>query len=115
MNNFVIYPEHLVQKMETAFQQSSVVYKKKPLPIGATDGSAFAINGLPALSIIGMDSTKYDPCYHTRLDNLEHLDPKGLEAMKTVMINFINNKTFYYLLVRIIDRKIHLTPTNLEL
>ena len=91
INTFVKYPEHLVQKMETAFQQSSVEYKKRALPIGATDGSAFAINGLPALSIIGMDSTKYDPCYHTRLDNLEHLDPAGLDAMKKVMINFIKN------------------------
>lgn len=91
INTFVKYPEHLIQKMETAFQQSDVSYKKRALPIGATDGSAFVMQGLPALTIIGMDSTKYDPCYHTRLDNLEHLDPEGLEAMKKVMVQFIKN------------------------
>lgn len=91
LNTFVQYPVELVQKMESAFQQSGVNYKKKTLPVGATDGSAFSIQGLPALTVIGMDSEKYDPSYHTRLDNLEHLNPDGLEAMKKVMIQFIKN------------------------
>lgn len=91
INTFVKYPEHLVEKMEKAFQQTDTVYKKRPLPLGATDGSAFAIHGLPAITVIGMDSSKYDPCYHTRLDNLSNLEPEGLEAMKKVMIQFIKN------------------------
>jgi len=91
INTFVKYPPHLVEKMEKAFLQTNTPYKKRPLPIGATDGSAFAIQGLPAVTVIGMDSGKYDPCYHTRLDNLEHLDPAGLEAMKEVLIRFIRN------------------------
>lgn len=91
INTLVKYPEHLVQKMETAFRQSDIAYKKKALPLGATDGTAFAMHGLPTITVIGMDSSKYDPCYHTRLDNLSNLDPEGLEAMKKVMIQFIKN------------------------
>jgi hypothetical protein len=59
------------------------------LDVGASDASAFSIMGLPALSLIGMMSEKLDPCYHTRLDNLEHLDGKAMEAMKEVLIHFI--------------------------
>ncbi|MCO5230656.1 MAG: M20/M25/M40 family metallo-hydrolase [Chitinophagales bacterium] len=91
INTLVTFPENLVQKLETAFQQSNVPVKKGPLPIGASDASAFAINGLPSAFILGMDSNKYDHSYHTRLDNLEHLNPDGLEALKTVMIRFIDN------------------------
>ncbi len=90
-NTLVKYPDDLIQKMENAFTQAGVAYKKKPLPIGASDGSAFAIQGLPAITIIGMDSGKYDPAYHTRLDNLENLDPEGLEAAKQALIQFIKN------------------------
>ena len=90
-NTLVKYPKDLVSKMEAAFKEVDVAYKKLPLPIGATDGTSFAISGLPALSIIGMDSKKYDPSYHTRLDNLEHLNPDGLEALKAALIVFIKN------------------------
>ncbi len=49
------------------------------------------MQGLPALSLIGMMSDKLDPCYHTRLDNVEHLDGAAMEAMKKVLIHFIEN------------------------
>ena len=90
-NTLVKYPLDIVQKMEKAFKQADIPYKKKPLPIGASDGSAFMINGIPAICIIGMDSSHYDPSYHTRLDNLEHLNPDGLEALKIALVQFIKN------------------------
>ncbi|MCO5247339.1 MAG: M28 family metallopeptidase [Chitinophagales bacterium] len=90
-NTLVKYPQDLVNKMESAFQEANVGYKKLPLPIGASDGTSFALAGLPALCIIGMDSKKYDPSYHTRLDNLEHLNPDGLEALKLALIQFVEN------------------------
>jgi hypothetical protein len=81
-------PQHIAL-MEQSFKATSVGYKKLPLDVGASDASAFRILGLPALSIIGMMSERLDPCYHTRLDNLEHLDGKAMEAMKKVLIHFI--------------------------
>lgn len=89
LNTLVTYPKDVVDKMEHAFLETGVPYKKNVLPIGATDGSAFAIEGLPAISVIGMDSSRYDPSYHTRLDNIDHLEPAGLIAMKEVMTHFI--------------------------
>jgi hypothetical protein len=82
--------EHIKQ-LEMSFKATNVVYKKLPLDIGASDASAFRMQGLPALSLIGMMSDKLDPCYHTRLDNIEHLDGAAMEAMKKVLIHFIEN------------------------
>jgi len=81
-------PQHIA-RMEESFKAINVGYKKLPLDVGASDASVFSIMGLPALSLIGMMSEKLDPCYHTRLDNLEHLDGKAMEAMKEVLIHFI--------------------------
>ncbi len=82
--------EH-IELMEQSFKAENVFYKKLPLDVGASDASAFRILGLPALSLIGMMSESLDPSYHTRLDNLEYLDGKAMEAMKKVLIHFIND------------------------
>lgn len=92
INTLVKFPHDLIHEMEQAFQTMNVSMKKKAIPIGASDGSAFAIEGLPAITIIGMDSENYDPCYHTRLDNLNNLEPEGLAEMKKVLIHFIKSR-----------------------
>jgi len=91
LNTLVRFPEDLVQKMEASFKASDVPFQITKLPIGATDASAFALGGLPALSIIGLDTKKYDETYHTRLDTVENLDPAGLEAVRKVLIHFIQS------------------------
>jgi putative aminopeptidase FrvX len=92
INTLVKFPPELVNEMEQAFQSVNVSMKKRAIPIGASDGSAFAIEGLPAITIIGMDSDNYDPCYHTRLDNLSNLEPEGLTEMKKVLVHFIKTR-----------------------
>ena len=52
--------------------------------MGATDGTSFSRQGIPVLSIIGIDTRDQDD-YHTRLDNLDNLDPKALEDLKNVI------------------------------
>jgi hypothetical protein len=88
-NTLAEFPKDLVHKMEEAFSRCQVPVKVVKLPVGATDASSFALAGLPALSVIGIDTTQYDPTYHTRLDTLDNLDPKGLEAVRNVLIQFI--------------------------
>jgi len=66
-----------------------VACKKLPLGVGASDASAFHINGLPCLSLIGMDSQQLDPAYHTRLDTIDCINPEAMEAMKKVLVHFI--------------------------
>lgn len=89
LNTQVRYDKGIVAAINQAFIDSGVPVKHINLSVGATDGSAFGMQKLPAVSIIGMDSSQFDPCYHTRLDKLENLKPEALEALKTVLVNFI--------------------------
>jgi hypothetical protein len=89
LNTLVNFPEDLVNKLKASFKACDVPVRITKLPIGATDASAFALGGLPAVSVIGIDTKKYDETYHTRLDTVENLDPAGLEAVRKVLINFI--------------------------
>ncbi|MCP4122510.1 MAG: Zn-dependent exopeptidase M28 [Bacteroidetes bacterium] len=85
------YPNDMIERASAAFEKESVPYKVVNMPVGGTDGTAFVKNGLKAVSIIGLTTKKFDPTYHTRLDNLSNLDPKGLEAMKKVVMRFISD------------------------
>jgi Peptidase family M28 len=89
LNTLVKYPKHLVEKLDASFAATNTPVKKISLNLGATDGSAFHIQGLPAVSVIGMESAKLDPCYHTRKDNLSNLNPDGLYALRNVLTDFI--------------------------
>lgn len=88
-NTLATFDPELIALMERSFEAENVGVKKLPIDVGASDASAFRILGLPALSIIGMRTDTLDPTYHTRLDNLEHLDGTAMEAMKRVLIHFV--------------------------
>jgi aminopeptidase YwaD len=88
-NTLVFYKKEHVQLVADAFNATGVPVKKLPLLVGASDASAFHIEGIPAVCIIGMDSEKLDPVYHTRLDTIDKINPQALEAMKKVLINFV--------------------------
>lgn len=90
-NTLVGFDKQHIELLEKSFKATNVFYKKLPFDVGASDASAFRMQGLPALSLIGMMSDKLDPCYHTRLDNLEHLDGAAMEALKKVLVHFIEN------------------------
>jgi hypothetical protein len=97
LNTLAFFNKAHVSLVEDAFKATQTAYKKLPLGVGASDASAFHILGLPAVSIIGMDSESLDPVYHTRLDTITCINPEAMEAMKKVLINFIetwdkNNK-----------------------
>ena len=88
-NTLVFYKKENVKLVQDAFAAAGVPVKTLPLMVGASDASAFHINGIPAVCVIGMDSGKLDPTYHTRLDVIENINPLALEAMKKVLIQFI--------------------------
>jgi hypothetical protein len=89
LNTLVFYDKENVGLIENSFKATGTGYKKLPITVGATDASAFHILGLPAIAVIGMQSEKLDPSYHTRMDNLNYLDHTGLDAMRDVLIHFI--------------------------
>ena len=87
-NTLSFFDKGLVQQLKKSFDALNTPVKTLPLAVGASDASAFIINGLPALSLIGMTTETLDPTYHTRLDNLEHLNPKAMEKLLPVLIDF---------------------------
>ena len=89
-NTLVKYDKKYIDLVEHSFKETKTAYKKLALHVGASDGSAFAIEGLPAICIIGMDSERLDPCYHTRLDTVDCINPEAMEAMKNVLIHFVD-------------------------
>lgn len=91
LNPMTRYPEHLIGKAQEAFRAEGVAHKVVSLPVGATDGTAFVKGGLPAISMIGLTTKKFDPTYHTRLDNLSNLDPAGLHAVRKALVRFIRD------------------------
>jgi len=91
VNTLVFYKEEHINMVEQAFIAASVPVKKLPLAVGASDASAFHIQGLPAICVIGMDSEKLDPAYHTRLDVISCINPQALESMKKVLLQFVKS------------------------
>lgn len=89
-NTLVFYKKADIKLVQDAFAAAGVPVKTLPLMVGASDASAFHINGIPAICVIGMDSGNLDPTYHTRLDVIENINPQALESMKKVLIQFIN-------------------------
>ncbi|MCB9256417.1 MAG: M20/M25/M40 family metallo-hydrolase [Chitinophagales bacterium] len=89
LNTLSFFDKGLIAKLKQSFDAKGVSVKTLPLTVGASDASAFMMNGLPALSLIGMTTEKLDPTYHTRLDNLDNFDPKALEKLKEVLIHFV--------------------------
>lgn len=92
LNTLSFFDKTLIKEMQAAFAAENVPVKTLPLTVGASDASAFIINGVPALSLIGMTTEKLDPSYHTRLDNMEHLNPKAMQTLKKVLIRFTEKR-----------------------
>jgi aminopeptidase YwaD len=88
VNTLCFFRKDLIEKMENSFKAMQTPVKILPLTVGASDASAFKIQGLPVISMIGMTTEKLDPTYHTRLDNTDHLDGKAMEKLKKVLIHF---------------------------
>ncbi len=89
VNTLVFYDQANVQLVEDSFKATNIPYQILPLGVGASDASAFHIAGLPAVCVIGMRSDVLDPIYHTRLDVIENIEPEALDAMKEVLVHFI--------------------------
>lgn len=92
INTLSFFDKNLIKEMQDSFEACQLPVKTLPLTVGASDASAFIMNKLPALSLIGMTSETLDPTYHTRLDNLDHLDDSAMNLTKEVMIHFVEKR-----------------------
>ncbi len=91
ISTFVYYKKEHIALVQKAFDDAEVPALKLPITVGASDGSAFHMNGLPAITVIGLNSGRLDPTYHTRLDVAANINPQALESMKEVLIRFVEN------------------------
>lgn len=89
LNTWTSYPGDLADRLAASFAATNVPVKHVTLSVGATDGVSFRRRGLPAISIIGMESARFDPAYHTRLDTLDRIDARGIESLREVLLHFV--------------------------
>lgn len=54
---------------------------RHPIPLGATDASAFAPEGVRTVALLCQDATRLVPNYHTRLDTIDRVRPESLTTM----------------------------------
>lgn len=89
LNVLVKYPKDLVKRMQDSFEACGVPPKAFDLTLGASDAARFGMKGLPAVTIIGLDSDRLDPTYHTRLDKIEYIEPEAMEKTQEILAHFI--------------------------
>jgi hypothetical protein len=76
----------LVELARQAADENGFEIRAGVLPLGATDATAFALAGIPAVSMCLWDAARLVPHYHTRLDTIEHIQPRSLGvALQTVI------------------------------
>jgi len=85
----VNHNEPLVEGVKASFESLKFPIRVNPLPMGGTDAVPFSMAGIPAISVIGLDTKTLDPTYHTRLDTLDMIEPQSLENVKNALIDFV--------------------------
>jgi Zn-dependent M28 family amino/carboxypeptidase len=61
----------------------------KPIPLGASDASAFSKMGVPSICLLSQDTTRLVPNYHTREDTPEHVRPEALSVTLQMVLGMI--------------------------
>ncbi len=79
----------LVELAVKAAGDSGFKVKSAPLPLGATDATAFAQEGIPSVSMCLWDATRLVPHYHTRYDTIEHIRPESLTVCLQTVIEML--------------------------
>jgi len=85
----VNHNEQLAIEVKESFDSLQLPIRVNPLPMGGTDAVPFSMAGIPAISVIGLDTKTLDPTYHTRLDTLEMIEPQSLQNVKDALIDFV--------------------------
>ena len=60
-------------------QEHGLEIKRVSLALGGTDAAPFTHARIPSTTVIGQDSTRLIPNYHTRLDTIDHVDERAME------------------------------------
>jgi Zn-dependent M28 family amino/carboxypeptidase len=63
--------------------------RKRWIPLGGTDASAFSLKAIPAVCLHCQDTSRLVSNYHTRHDTLEHIRPQSLGISLQMVIDMI--------------------------
>jgi aminopeptidase YwaD len=63
--------------------------QSKPIPLGATDATAFSKKGIRATCLLSQDTSRLAPNYHTREDTLKHVHPEALSVTLQMVLEMI--------------------------
>jgi hypothetical protein len=63
--------------------------RKRWIPLGGTDASAFSLEGIPAICLHCQDTSRLVSNYHTRHDTLENIRPRSLSVSLQMVIDMI--------------------------
>lgn len=95
-NGTINLSENLTNEIIEISNQSGYSIKKKKFPFGGggTDAGRFAEAGIEAASIVGLATNMIRDglYYHTANDVVENLDPKAIEAVLNIVMNFVITK-----------------------
>ncbi len=80
---------YLVSLAEDAAAACGYPIKNTVMAVGATDGSAFAREGIASVSICCQDSSRLVPNYHTRHDTIEFVRPQSLKVTLRLVLEML--------------------------
>jgi Zn-dependent M28 family amino/carboxypeptidase len=79
----------LVEMARKAAASHGWPIKAKPIPLGATDATAFSKKGVRSICLLSQDTSRLAPNYHTREDTPEHVRPEALSVTLQMVIEMI--------------------------
>src|SRR5262249_37300010 len=79
----------LVRLAQTVAGNHRWPLQTRMIPLGATDATAFAVAGLPSVSLLCQDISRLVPNYHTRRDTIDHRRPESLGVMLQLVLDMI--------------------------
>ena len=86
------YNPEVVGMVVTAAKNVGIELTNRPLPFGATDGSAIVQGGFvdgASMEAMDIDSPMEKTWYHTINDNASVVEPEALEKARKISIEFI--------------------------
>jgi Zn-dependent M28 family amino/carboxypeptidase len=79
----------LVEMARKAAASHGSPIKAKPIPLGATDATAFSKKGVRSICLLSQATSRLAPNYHTREDTPEHVRPEALSVTLQMVIEMI--------------------------
>ncbi|MBX2909921.1 MAG: M28 family peptidase [Chitinophagales bacterium] len=84
----ITHDSNLVNGIKSAFDKLKFPCQINALNMGGTDAVPFSQNNISSISIIGLNTKKLDPTYHTRLDKVGMIEPQSLKNVRDALIAF---------------------------